>query len=568
MAILVVASVASADPDRRCLVASGGAAAKCVQRYAAALSACRNAADAGCEAALRSDGGALAGLLAATEGPVRGKCTAEAADKLTFLLGLDDLVLRTAEACQMWGDDLIAVIYAGDLAGQPPEVLECQRVVGARLARLHTKVVRAYGQRCYVAEFNGSPCDRARRDRVLARVRAAAGARIAHVCGPEFDALGLVPLTASPTLAGRIDALMDVVVDHARHLAQRVYPPFNLGPTAVFGPSPVGVRTLDLIDASRPNPVGPGPRPLTTDVYYPSTPEAVAGVPRDPQQVLVPAPTYRDVARAPGTFPLIVYSHGGGGIRFESAFKLAHLASHGFVVVSADHPGSNAVNTDDPAAFENRPLDVRFLIDQALAFSAEAGNVLEGAIDPLRIGGSGWSFGGYAVTTLATGPFFRGTFTDPRLKAILPLDGAVGALHWGTDAPAIFGTIAIPTLSLGGDNLFSVVLAPDHQAMFDALQPGPSIIGYGVLHGAGHSTFPDECEVPDALLGTVLNGGTALECFPALEPSAIPARYARHIINYLALNFFDGVLNGNPEALARLDPAVLAGIEELIYQSK
>ncbi len=96
-----------------------------------------------------------------------------------------------------------------------------ERVVGARLARLRNKVVRAYGQRCYLAGSSGSPCDRARRDRHLARVRAAAGSRIEHVCGPAFDTLGLVPLTASPTLTGRIDALMGVVVGRARHLAQR-----------------------------------------------------------------------------------------------------------------------------------------------------------------------------------------------------------------------------------------------------------------------------------------------------------------------------------------------------------
>jgi predicted dienelactone hydrolase len=572
IAVLVVSSaVSAAGPGQRCLVASGGAAAHCVRKYAAALRACRDAGDAGCEAALHSPGGTLDALLAATARPVRDqrdKCTAEVADKLTFGLGLDDLVFRTAQACQRWGDDLVASTYAGNLAGRPPEVLACQRVVGARLARLHDRVVKVYGQVCYVAEFGGSSCDRARRDRFVARARAAAGERIERVCGPSFDALGLVALTASPTLAGRIDALMDVVASRARHLAQRVYPPLNLGPTGLFGPHPVGVRTLDLVDPSRPNPVGPGLRTLTTEVYYPSTPEAVAGVPRDTQQVLVPAPTYRDVARAPGTFPLIVYSHGGGGIRYESAFKLAHLASHGFVVLSADHPGSDAVNVDDPDDFENRPLDVRFLIDQTLAFNAEPGHFLAGAIDPLRIGGTGWSFGGYAVLTLATGPFFRGTFTDPRLKAVLTFDGSMGALHWGADAPAIFGTIAIPTLSLGGDALLSVPLVSAHQAMFDALQPGPSIMGYGVLHDASHTTFPDDCEVPDALVGMVLHSGIALECLPGFEPQTLPSRYARHIINYLTLNFFDAVLKGNPEALARLDPNVLAGIEELVYQSK
>src|SRR4029077_11534953 len=130
-----------------------------------------------------------------------------------------------------------------------------------------------------------------------------------------------------------------------------------------------------------------------------------------------------------------------------------HLASHGFVVVSAEHPGNNYLSpSGDPAVLENRPLDVRFLIDQLLAFNAEAGNFFEGAIDRARIGGSGYSTGGYAVTTLATGPFVLGTFTDPRMKAMFLLDAA--QLFWGTDEPAIFGTITIPTLSLGGDSGF------------------------------------------------------------------------------------------------------------------
>jgi hypothetical protein len=37
---------------------------------------------------------------------------------------------------------------------------------------------------------------------------------------------------------------------------------------------------------------------------------------------------------------------------------------------------------------------------------------------------------------------------------------------------------------------------------------------------------------------------------------------------YLALNFFDGALRGSTDALARLDPAALAGVEELAYQRK
>ena len=70
-------------------------------------------------------------------------------------------------------------------------------------------------------------------------------------------------------------------------------------------------------------------------------------------------------------------------------------------------------------------------------------------------------------------------------------------------------------------------------------------------------------EIPDAIL-EAFNGGPLAPC----EPVSLPWRFARHITNYLALNFFDATLNGNAEALARLDPAELAGIEEMTYESK
>src|SRR5262245_10722958 len=93
------------SPDTRCLLASGKAATKCVKRYAAAVGTCRDKGDADCEAALRAVGGTVDQLLAATEGPTRQACSAESAAKLTFQLGLDDLVFRTAQACERWAED-------------------------------------------------------------------------------------------------------------------------------------------------------------------------------------------------------------------------------------------------------------------------------------------------------------------------------------------------------------------------------------------------------------------------------------------------------------------------------
>jgi predicted dienelactone hydrolase len=562
------AANATRSSNARCMIASAGAGVRCVKRYTRAVAECRTADDATCEAALRETG-ELAGLLAATEPPVRSGCTAAAADVLTSSLGLDELVVRTAEACRRWSEDFLDLTSADDPSGLSADELRCQRTVERHAANLRDEVVRSYGRRCYFPEFDGRSCARERRDRRVAAARAAARRSIVKRCGPAFDELELVSSAAGALLDDRVDALLGTILERARHLAQRLYPPLNLGPTASFGPHSVGVRTLDLDDPSRPNPVGPGSRPLRTEVFNPSTPAATAGVGRDVLQLfgipLLPVPAHRDVARAPGVFPLIVYSHGGGGVRFESALKLAHLASHGFVVVSADDPGTDILNPygDLVAPFENHAIDVGFLIDQFLAFAVEPGHFLEGAVDAARIGGMGWSFGGYAITALASGPFFRGTFTDPRLKAIMPLDGAVGALHFGADAPDLFATIVVPSLSLGGDILASVDLAADHEAMFEALQPGPSVVAFGVLRDAGHGTFPDICDVPAEVL-EALAGGPVLDC----GPQAIAWRYARHIIAYLAVNFFDATLNGNVEALARLAPATLAEIEDLRWQAK
>src|SRR5262249_16806924 len=73
------------------------------------------------------------------------------------------------------------------------------------------------------------------------------------------------------------------------------------------------------------------------------------------------------------------------------------------------------------------------------------GDPLAGAIDPERIGAFGHSLGGYAVLALATGPFGLGTFTDPRVKAIMPLDPSSQVFEASGDPPPIFPPIHLPT---------------------------------------------------------------------------------------------------------------------------
>jgi predicted dienelactone hydrolase len=101
-------------------------------------------------------------------------------------------------------------------------------------------------------------------------------------------------------------------------------------------------------------------------------------------------PTSPDKAGAP--YPLILYSHGLGGSRWDDPGTFLHLASHGYVVASIDH-------TCDPypTCLIDRPLDILFVLDQLTGIST---GDLAGMITGDRAGVIGASYGGY--TALAT----------------------------------------------------------------------------------------------------------------------------------------------------------------------
>ena len=540
-ALALHAGLAGAATPASCLRAAGTVGLRCLAAYTRALAPCRLAADAGCEAAARADGGDAARALAAV-GVAEAACPDAAAEPLGFLSSAD-VALRLREGCADWGDDLLRTAVSPDPAGLPPALLLCRRETARRLAFLALAAARVESA-CDVAAFRGTPCARARRDAHLDALAAAARRRIERRCG------GLDPLHL-----GTPATLVATVRDHAHHYALLVTPPNDLGPTAEFGPYPVGITTLPLVDPTRTNVKGTAPRPVTLEVYYPSTPAAVAGHPKDVATVLgvplIATPAYRDVARAPGTFPLVVFSHGSNGVRIQSFFFAAHLASHGYVVASPDHHGNTFPDTlagdVDPNAFVNRPLDISFVIDRLTLGDVPLTADWAGALDASRIGVSGHSFGGYTAYALASG-----TFRDPRVRAIFPQ----APFSEVFDA-AFFAGVAIPSFTVGGTIDETTPFDANQQRAFDLLPATAPVTGLAALTDAGHFTFSDFCEVPRTLLAFL--GGFSEAC----EPRHLTWRHAHQITNYLALNFFDATLRDDPAALGRLAPAVANRIEDL-----
>jgi len=220
------------------------------------------------------------------------------------------------------------------------------------------------------------------------------------------------------------------------------------------GPYPVGVTTMLLVDHSRTDVATKGgPRSLLTEIWYPATDDARSLAPNRlldfyakghpaaaammklafNADLVASDKTFqnfavRDARVRDGVFPLLLFSHGNGGMRSQNVFWCEHLASHGYIVMAPDHTGNCLVTFIDgePVLFsdnegsreiaaDDRPKDLRFLIDSMSGMNDGNDSRFFGKVDLERIGVAGHSFGGYTTTAVAD--------QDSRVKAIAPMAG-------------------------------------------------------------------------------------------------------------------------------------------------
>jgi predicted dienelactone hydrolase len=333
---------------------------------------------------------------------------------------------------------------------------------------------------------------------------------------------------------------------------------------AARGPYAVGVTTVEMADVSRPTApngefAGAPERRMKVEVWYPA-----AGASE--------APEGRDVAldAGGGPYPLIVFAHGFGSFRRQSALYTRHLAGHGYVVASPDFPSSNFASPGGArlGAVTQQPADVSFIIDRMLAFNAEAGDRFAGAIDSERIGMTGHSLGG--LTSLLTE---YGPARDPRIKAFLPLSPPGCFLSADT-----VGDVNTPVMFLVGSE--DLIVDPSSMRHVYDLARAPRY--FVELRGGNHLGFADfditDEQIAEQFLGTVVVSDTFLgdalaiaeeirgsvgPCVTRSEPKgyeAISVDRQRELLRLFGALFFDAYLRDNAAAKALLRGGNLGAI--------
>ena len=268
---------------------------------------------------------------------------------------------------------------------------------------------------------------------------------------------------------------------------------------SALGPWAIGVVTVELTDAAR-------DRTLPVEIWYPADLDAGAGAPNryDLGSIgEVETLAQRDAAPAAGPFPLVLFSHGFGGIRFQSFFMTEHFASHGFVVAAPDHVGNTIgdiaqLGNDEAVAQSavDRPLDLVFVLHELLAGAAG----LDLAIDEDRIATSGHSFGGW--TSLETAR------RDDRIATVFSL--APGFRE--TSTPADVAEIGRPIALFGGSEDGTTPFDTEQQPAYAAAAPPKLLVE---VMGAGHLDFSDLCEIPE--MAAIVDDG----CNPDLVDPAL-----------------------------------------------
>ena len=340
--------------------------------------------------------------------------------------------------------------------------------------------------------------------------------------------------------------------------------PLPYNDPAELGPYGVGARSFTWFDGRD--------KLLTAELWYPADVEPGSeGDDYGPisRTGIAHRDAEPDLRGAP--WPLVAFSHGFGGVRYQSTLLTEHLASHGFVVVAVDHPRNTLFDLDEDAGAQvasERPADVSASVDRVHEVAANGWFGLRDLVDPeAGFGMLGHSFGGWTTMAVAGGLIdpahaaswcaehddpacgFLGDIgdvddagqarPDPRVVASVAL--APGA--WYTFGPEGPGDIATP-LILGGDRDGDMPYDEEILPLYEHISsPDKALL---TLHGAGHWGFTDLC--------TTLQVDAFDDCQGA-EGGFLDPEISAAITNEATTAWFQVHLAGEERAAGSIDPA-------------
>lgn len=270
---------------------------------------------------------------------------------------------------------------------------------------------------------------------------------------------------------------------------------------------------------------------------------------------------------ARGTYPLIVFSHGGLGVKSSNESLYLELASHGYVVCSIDHTYQGFFTTDvdgnttwidrgfmKEIMAENaqanrqqsyeyyqkwmnvRTRDLNFVIDRILgeAQHSEADAVYK-LIDTTKIGVMGHSLGGSAALGI-------GRMRDD-VSAVIALESPFMCDIKGvTDGEFVFTDdfYPVPVLNVYSDSSWSILGERPQYARNHALLSETDATAFNVyIGGVGHLTLTDFA-LTSPFLTRAFNG----------HRSTTDTEYCLRTINKVCLEFFDCYLKEKGEFTA------------------
>jgi predicted dienelactone hydrolase len=269
-------------------------------------------------------------------------------------------------------------------------------------------------------------------------------------------------------------------------------------------------------------PAASAPAPRQAPDYSAEGPHAVEAVLQSwvdgtrnrtlPLRILVPTVRTADDTR----LPVILFSHGLGGSRDAGRAWGTHWASHGYLVIHLQHPGSDSgiwQGAESKAAMVRglrdamspeqvlaRVEDVKFVLDE-LDRRARAGDAIARRADLNRIGMSGHSFGAITTQALSGERFGQSQragdrLVDIRIQASIAFSPSGGRDGADDQSSQRFAAITRPFLSFTGTQDTSVAspeTAQSRQLPY-ARMPGPDKYLL-VLDGADHMTFGGQKEL-------------------------------------------------------------------------